>query len=157
MNTKIVFFKYRKRGFYGWLVRFLTGLPYYHVGILREDTQRYYEMGSGWHRHSWAERLAVCEKTSSDPVLIDAPVEVAHEHLDADISLDVLDPNSTYGLLDYASFLLRKFGIKVKDLPGVICSEKVWDLLLKSEWGESHGTSTPSPADLFRAVTNRSK
>lgn len=154
MNTKIVFFYHLKSNIYSSLMKLVTGSKYHHVGILLQDTGEYYEMGESWHKHVFEHRFVQAFRSGIGVMLVDSPVEVHKSLLDRGLSSNPMDPSWTYSLLDYLSFIPRRFGLKTRDFPGVICSEKVWDLLHTAGWAKTY-TQAPSPGDLFNAISSK--
>jgi hypothetical protein len=155
MNTKIVFFLH-PGSFKGWLMKVATGCYSYHCGVLMQDTQMFYDMFWMRRRRPWEEVVNQTNHQGSVFKIIDSPVEIGEDYLISSI----LDNNTHYGIKDYALFALRwayhLIGKPTKNAQGMICSEMVYYDLLVHKWGESF-KEVPSPCDLIRSLTGRSK
>lgn len=154
-NTKVVFFLH-PGSFKGWLMKAFTGCYSYHCGLLMEDTQMFYDMFWMRRRRPWAQVVQQVSHQGSVFKIVDSPVEISEDYLISSI----LDANTYYGVFDYALFAARwvyhLFGKPTKNAEGMICSEMVYYDLLAHKWG-CHFKEVPSPCDLIRALSGRSR
>lgn len=137
-------------------MKVFTGCYSYHCGILMNDTKMFYDMFWMRRRQPWDEVVQKVNHQSAVFKIVDSPVEIAEDYLVESI----LDANTHYGIFDYALFATRwifhLFGKATKNAQGMICSEMVYYDLLVHKWGE-HFQEVPSPCDLIRTLSGRSK
>jgi len=121
-----------------------TGSACYHVAF--SDDDYLWDMHLIRRRRLWPEYLQAHTVFTAP-----CPVEVTREYLDRMLDTD----ESVYGVWDYLLFALRPIyhllGKSTRNRKGVICSEMVYDDLVKNGW-EVRFPEVPSPADLERII-----
>lgn len=131
------------------LTLIVTGSACYHVGFA--DDEYFWDMHLIRRRRLWPEY-----KAKHQVITAPCPVEVTREYLDRMMDTD----ESTYGVLDYLLFALRPiyhlFGESTRNRKGVICSEMVYDDLVKNGW-DVRFKEVPSPADLERTILKKER
>lgn len=136
--------------FLGKLTNFFTGCPAYHIGFCDVESSRFYDMNLLFRRRVWP-------YYPEDQVeMYECPVEVTKKDLE---NILETDPDY-YGILDYLSFLFRKFPqlikVKVRNHKGSICSEKVNQILISKGWDSpwKYYDPPPSPCDWRTYLTS---
>jgi len=124
----------------GRLTNFWTGSPAYHIGFVVDG--KFYDQNLLFRRRLWPHYPAENFK------MYDCPVEVTV----ADLEYELDTSEDWYGVMDYIAFAWRKIlpGTRVS-FKGVICSEKVEQILQRKGW-RSPFSAVPSPADFEKVL-----
>jgi hypothetical protein len=134
-----------------WLTKFWTGSTCYHVGIVDEGTNRFYDMNLLMRRRLWRGGYAEGHQYH----LVESPVCISEEYMEKMLDTD----ENTYGWKDYLLFALRPvyhmFGKSTRNASGIICSEMVYNVLAANGW-QHNFKEVPSPADLEKALKCKS-
>lgn len=128
------------------LTRLFTGSTCYHVAFT--DGQHLWDMNLLRRRRRWP--LYPADRV----ILVDVPVPVSREYLEAQLETD----DSRYGFSDYLLFALRPLyhliGKSTRNAGGLICSELVALDLAANGWPVRF-QEVPAPADLEEALLGR--
>lgn len=131
------------------LTMIATGSTCYHVGFADDDY--FWDMNLIRRRRLWPEY-----KAAHTVITVPCPVEVTREYLDRKLDTD----ESTYGICDYLLFALRPIyhllGKSTRNRKGEICSEMVYDDLVKNGWWVRF-EEVPSPADFERTILKKGR
>jgi len=127
------------------LTKIFTGSYCYHVFFVDEEAGLMYDMNLLLRKRLWPHYESWQYK------LVDCPVKITKDDLEYELATD----DNTYGLKDYLLFALRPiyhlFGKSTRNKNGVICSEWVYNMLVKHGW-PIRFKEVPSPADLEKVL-----
>lgn len=146
---KVAFIKANKWYIPSFLTKWFTGCRYYHVGLLNEENDWFYDMNLMRRRIAFSEYL----RAGHEVTLF--PCRITEEYL----KRQILNTNDKYGFADYFLFVYRWLGFKVKNRKGLICSEMV-NNDLKVFGGNNHlptDAEPPSPCELYEYLYERKK
>ena len=126
----------------GRLTNFWTGSPAYHIGFVDTDTNLFYDQNLLFRKRLWP------HYPTENVKMYECPVEVTG----ADLEYELATSEDWYGVADYIAFAWRKIlpGTRVS-FKGVICSEKVEQILQRKGWVTPF-SAVPSPADFEKVL-----
>jgi hypothetical protein len=156
MSNVKLFVVFKPNSTKGYLTKFFSGCTAYHIGFVVPESNFIYDMSLFFRR------VVFNGKYHEDQiVMFDLPEGVTLT--EQDLTQEIFDGvealctgsmlSNFYGFLDYAMFSVRGiyhfFGKSTPNFGGVICSEKINDILVKKGW-ISPFTEVPSPCDFVR-------
>lgn len=158
MSKVKIFISFNSDKLSGKLTKFFTGCYAYHVGFAVPESKAIYDMNLLFRK------IPLKEQYVGDKMfLFDLPpgVNITEQDLQDEINRGVADLcdngsmlKNLYGFVDYLAYGFRwvyhLFGKSTPNFQGVICSEKVNDLLIKHGWDSPFKYEVPSPCDFAK-------
>lgn len=157
MSKVKIFISFNNDKLSGKLTKFFTGCYAYHMGFAVPESKAIYDMNLLFRKISMKYRVG------DDVALFDLPegIDITEQYLQDEVNRGVEELCSNdsmlknlYGFIDYFLFGFRWvyhiFGKSTPNYGGVICSEKVNDILIKHGWNSPFKKEVPSPCDFAK-------